>query len=172
MNESHPTTWQFDLDERTTRMSLVATNPNQPPVWATPANIREMVSTFARSEAVPDEVTSILDVSGYLLETAVIHYELAAVAVEKGLQALELMIRYKVGLPPKDGMNRLVETLRKRFKPRLELDEFLKDMVRLRNSWVGHPRGVTAYPMVVAVALLGRIHDAVAELASLTEHPA
>jgi hypothetical protein len=150
-------------------MSLVHIGPTQPPIPATPTTIWETLSTFARSQATPRDVTGILDVSNYLMETSVIHYEFAALAVEKSLQALELMIRLKVNPESNDGMSRLVNSLRKKNTIRPELDGFLKDMVHLRNHWVGHPRNAAAYAMVSAVGFLSHIHAAIAELAELPE---
>jgi hypothetical protein len=163
----YPTTWTFDLDERTTRMSLLSTSPSEAPIYATPVSIRQVLATFKQSATTPSDVVDILIVSADLLETSVIHYEFAALAVEKALQALELLIRLRVDQTPTAGMSRLIESLRKRYALRSELDEFLRDMLYLRNSWVGHPRGAVAYPMVIAVGFLRHIYAAIAEIADL-----
>ncbi len=166
-NSPYPTTWLFGLDERTTHMSLVHTTPAQPPIPATPTTIRDALSTFKRSQTTPSDVVGMLDVSNDLMETSVIHYEFAALAVEKGLQALELMLRLKVGPASKAGMTGLINSLQKRSPLKPELDAFLRDMVHLRNNWVGHPRNEAAYAMVSAVGLLSHIHAAITELAEL-----
>lgn len=166
-NSLYPTTWLFGLDERATHMSLVHISPAQPPIPATPRTIRDVLSTFTRSKRTPNDVVGILDVSDYLMETSVIHYEFAALAVEKGLQALELMLRLKVDPASKAGMADLIKALRKRSPLKPALDEFLRDMVHLRNTRVGHPRNATAYAMVSAVGLLSHIHAAITELAEL-----
>lgn len=84
MNSSiYPTTWLFELDERTTHMSPVPTSPDQPPIPATPVSIRKVLTTFASSAQTPKEVSGMLELSGFLLETSVVHYEFAALSVEK-----------------------------------------------------------------------------------------
>ncbi|ARC55488.1 hypothetical protein AS850_00165 [Frondihabitans sp. 762G35] len=102
------------------------------------------------------------------MEASVIHYEFAALAVEKALQALELAMRFKVDQSPTAGMSRLIESLRKGYSLRPELDEFLRDMLRLRNKWVGHPRGAVTYPMVSAVSFLRHIYAGVVEISDLS----
>lgn len=166
-NSPYPTTWLFGLDERTTHMSLVPISPTQPPIPATPTTIQDVLSTFTRSQTTPSDVVGILDVSDYLMETSVIHYEFAALAVEKGLQALELMLRLKVDPASKAGMTGLIDSLQERSPLKPELDEFLRDMVHPRNNWIGHPRNAAAYPMVSAVGYLRLIHAAITELAEL-----
>jgi hypothetical protein len=101
------------------------------------------------------------------METSVIHYEFAALAVEKALQAIELTLRLKVDPSSKAGMTGLIKTLEKREALRPELSEYLRDMVRLRNEWVGHPRNAAAFPLVVVFALLGRAYEAVAEISDM-----
>jgi len=73
--------------------------------------------------------------------------EFAALAVEKALQALERMLRLAVAPSSRAGMAGLIKQLGQRVSLQPELSEFLTDMVRLRNDWVGHPaerRGLPA----------------------------
>ncbi len=164
---SYATTWVFKLDERTTHMSVVATGRNQPPIPATPDSVRYVLSGFSSSPAIPLDVVGMLEVCGYLMETSVVHYEFAALAVEKALQALERMLRLAVAPSSRPGMAGLIKQLGQRVSLRPELSEFLTDMVRLRNDWVGHPQNVGVYPLVIAFGLLRHIHAAIAEVASL-----
>lgn len=166
-NSIYPMTWLFELDERTTHMSPVPTSPDQPPIPATPISIRRVLATFASSAQTPKEVSGMLELSGFLLETSVVHYEFAALSVEKALQALELMLRIKVDPASRAGMSGLIKALQKRTTLRPEVVEFLNDMVRLRNDWVGHPRTAGAYPLVAAAGFLRRIHSVIAELADI-----
>ncbi|WP_123955538.1 hypothetical protein [Frondihabitans sp. 762G35] len=108
--------------------------------------------------------------SADLMEVSVIHYEFAALAVDKALQALELTIRLKVDQSAKAGMSRLIGTLRKDYALRPELDELLRDVLHLRNSWVGHPRGAVTYSMVSAVGFLSHICAAIAEISDFDRH--
>ncbi|MFE4834432.1 hypothetical protein ACFRAU_07100 [Arthrobacter sp. NPDC056691] len=108
-----------------------------------------------------------LKLSGFLLETSVVHYEFAALSLEKALQALELMLRIKVDPASRAGMSGLIKATQERSPFRPELLEFLNDMVRLRNDWVGHPRNAAVYPLVTAAAFLSRIHSSVAEVAEM-----
>lgn len=163
----YPTTWTFDLDWRTTHMSVVSTGPRQPPIPATPDSLRSVLSGFSSSSAIPPDVAGMLAVCGYLMEASAVHYEFAAVAVEKALQALELMLRLKVDPSSRAGMAGLIKQLGQRTTLRPGLSDFLTDMVRLRNDWVGHPRNATAYPLVSAFGFLRHTYAAITELASL-----
>ncbi|TIH30791.1 hypothetical protein [Subtercola vilae] len=60
--DAYPTTWLFNLDERSVRMSLLPTAPGEPAIMATPASIRTMLFGFARSPATPNDVGSLLEV--------------------------------------------------------------------------------------------------------------
>lgn len=70
------------------------------------------------------------------------------------------MLRIKVDPASRAGMSGLIKALQKRTTLRREVVEFLNDMVRLRNDWVGHPRTAAAYPLVAATGFLSRIHSA------------
>ncbi len=143
---------------------LVQINRRYP---ATPDSVRHVLSGFLSSLAIPVDVLGMLDVCGYLMETSVVHYEFAALAVEKALQALERMLRLAVAPSSGAGMAGLIKQLRQRTVLRPELSEFLTDMVRLRNDWVGHPKNAGVHPLVTAFGLLQHIHAAIAEVASL-----
>lgn len=123
-NCQYPTTWLFELDERTTHMSVVPTGPEQRPVLATPATIRQLLSTFASSAQTPAEVSGMLELSGFLLEMSVVHYEFAALSVEKALQALELMLRHKADPASGAGMSGLIRALQSKTTLRPMLVEF------------------------------------------------
>ena len=77
-------------------MSLTSTAGGAGPTLATPETIDEVVASFARTGATPPDVVALLDLAHKLLRTSVVHYEFAALAVEKSLQALERALRLRL----------------------------------------------------------------------------
>src|SRR3546814_8631352 len=59
------------------------------------SDLDEVISGFARTAATPPDVASLLSLAHKLLRTSVIHYEFAALAAEKSLQALERAVRLR-----------------------------------------------------------------------------
>src|SRR5689334_11579912 len=95
---SYPTSWTFELDQRSTHMSLVSAEDLADLIFATPETVDQVVATFPRTEATPADVAGLLDLAHKLLRTSVVHYELAPVAVEKSLQALERAARIRLDI--------------------------------------------------------------------------
>lgn len=162
----YPTTWVFHLDERTTHMSLVTTGPGWPPVMATPSTIRDQLASLPDVAGADAGVVGLLRVSDALMETSVIHYEFAAIAVEKAMQALELALRTMTA-PPSDArllvlIRRLVDEGRVTEERGRELDQLRK----LRNRLVGHPQREAALPLVTVMGYLSFIRAAIVDLIS------
>lgn len=89
----HPTAWTFELDRRSTHSSIVATGDESVPVFMTPETVSAHSQTFPRTTSTPADVAALLRLSVDLLEASVIHYEFAALAMEKSLQAVEAALR-------------------------------------------------------------------------------
>lgn len=138
---TYPETWTFALDQRSTHMSLTTTTETEGPVLATPDAVDAVVAGFAHTEATPPEVRSLLDVSCMLLRMCVVHYEFAAIAVEKSLQALERALRIHLAAGDKIPFAALV----KRLPARGEISEADVELIdagrELRNRLFAHPAG-------------------------------
>jgi hypothetical protein len=161
---AYPTTWEFELDARTTHMSLTETGPGRPPVMATPVTIATQLAQFPRAEQSDPGVEGLLRVCAELMETSVIHYEFAAVAIEKALQALELMLRIKVDRSSMAGMASLIRQLENRGAVDESRAAELRQFVRMRNRVVGHPQQEGAMPLVIVIGYLSFIYTAIADL--------
>lgn len=159
----YPTSWTFDLDERTTHMSLVAAEDFAGLVFATPASVDEVVSGFARTAATPPEVTSLLSLAHKLLRTSVIHYEFAALAAANSLQALERAVRLRLGVEGRPPFRQLVEILGEQVALSDEDTEVLDAGRQLRNFFA-HPATAPALPLVVVVGMLATSYRLVAVL--------
>ncbi len=161
---SPPTTWTFELDPLAPRMSLVQTVGPEDVVLATPDTVDQVVATFDHSKATPEEVVGLLEVSRKLLRTSVVHYEFAAIAVEKSIQALELAVRNCLGANEKETFANLI----KRLPSKTTLSASDVDLVdtgrKLRNSLFAHPKTAVAFPLVMAVGLMQTSHRLIALL--------
>lgn len=159
-----PTAWTFDLDSRATHMSVVTTSQDRAPVFATPDAIAQLTGLFPRSSGVPEEVEALLDISRKLLQTAPVHYEFAAIGVEKSLQALELAVRTRLGASHRPTFAKLLESLAEQGL----VSESDLDMINtgreLRNRIFAHPTNAVAVPMVLAMGLAERSHGLIALL--------
>lgn len=143
-------------------MSTAATSETAEPVFATPDSINELVDTLPRSTSTPDEVSALLDVARDLLTTSVIHYEFAAVAAEKSLQAVESAVRYRF-----DSSKAPYAKLIERLAATRELDDATIDIMtsgrELRNQFA-HPRTTAAFPLTMAVDVIATTHYIIAML--------
>lgn len=155
---TYPETWTFALDQRSTHMSLTTTTETEGPVLATPDAVDAVVARFAHTEATPPEVRSLLDVSCMLLRMCVVHYEFAAIAVEKSLQALERALRIHLAAGDKIPFAALV----KRLPARGEISEADVDLIdagrELRNRLFAHPAQAIVLPLVMATGLVASSH--------------
>lgn len=79
-------------------MSLVPAESPGDVVFATPDAVDEIVATFPAADTMPADVAALLDLAHKLLRTSVVHYEFAALAVEKSLQAVERAVRARLGV--------------------------------------------------------------------------
>lgn len=144
-------------------MSLVHINDKTDPIFATPDSIEEIVATFPLASETPQDVIDLLDLSRKLLRTCVIHYEFAAVATEKSLQALELAIRLYL----KAGAGVTLENLIKELGTLgiFSTDELLLFNYgrKLRNE-AAHPTSVTVYPLIMAVTFIRTNHLLISKL--------
>lgn len=164
MTDVRPTTWTFDLDERTTSMSLVSIERNHGPILGTPDTVGELIASFDVSEATPEGVVTLLDMSRKLLAASVIHYEFAAVGVEKSLQAVELAVRIRLDA----GKNATFVQLINRVKVEAGFaDDDVEALITgriLRNRVFAHPTGAVAFPLVMCVDGIRTSHKLVGVL--------
>lgn len=158
-----PETWTFELDRRATHMSLRPHDAPSGVVFATPVTIDEVVSTFSSSAATPAEVVELLELAAKLFRTSVVHYEFAALAVEKSLQALERAIRIRLGVNDRATLKQLIEQL----QSEMELDHEVKDLLhtgrQIRNSFA-HPARAPALPLVLVTKMLDTSYRLIADL--------
>lgn len=159
----YPTTWNFELDDRATHMSLIAAVEPSELMFATPDRVDQVVASFDRTMATPTDVVALLDLAHKLLRTCVVHYEFAALAVEKSLQALELAIRIRLGADRKRSFGKLIDTLQKSGVVSAGDAELLHAGRQLRNSFA-HPMTAAALPLVMTTDLLRTSHRLIASL--------
>lgn len=161
---TNPTSWTFDLDPRAKHMAFVGPSEGQGPIFATPDTADEVVATFDRSKATPEEVAALLDVSQKLLRTSMVHYEFAAVAVEKSIQALELAVRRRLGADEKETFANLVKRLSSTTSLSARDIEQVDAGRKLRNSLFAHPENAVVFPIGMAVGLMQTSHRLIAVL--------
>jgi hypothetical protein len=149
----YPTFWTFELDERTTHMSLVSTSESSGPIFATPDTVDEVMASFGRTSATPADVAGMLDLAHNLLRTSVVHYEFAALAVEKSFQALERSLRLRLGADDRPTFAKLIGLGIERGLLSSDEAELLDVGRRLRNFFA-HPSTAPALPLVTATGLL------------------
>lgn len=149
----YPTSWTFELDQRSTHMSLVSADDFAGLVFATPDTVDEVVATFLRSEATPEDVAGLLDVAHNLLRTSLVHYEFAALAVEKSLQALERAARLRLRIDDRVPFKQLVDRLEKEVALSAE-DQDLLDTGRQLRNFFAHPATAPAMPLAVVTGML------------------
>lgn len=163
-NEPYPMTWTFELDRRSTHMSLTPASETKGPLMATPDAADAVVAGFIHTAETPAEVRSLLDVSCKLLRTCVVHYEFAAIAVEKSLQALERALRIHLGVGDKIPFAALIKRL-PAGSGISEADRQLIDTGRkLRNRLFAHPTQAVVMPLVMATGLVRTSHRLIALL--------
>ncbi len=159
----YPTKWTFVLDERTTHMSLTSTADDAGPTLATPDTVDQAVASFARSAATPPDVVALLDLAHKLLRTSVVHYEFAALAVEKSLQALERALRLRLAASDRVRFKDLVDRAAKEGLVSSEDLDLFDTGRRLRNFFA-HPATSAALPLVTATGMVKNSHRLVAAL--------
>lgn len=143
-------------------MSIVTTSDTADPTFATPDSIDELLSGLPRTSAAPEEVLALLQLAHRLLAASVIHYEFAAVAAEKALQAVELAVRHRCDLS-KARYEKLVD----RLAATCEFDDETIDLIhtgrKLRNVF-SHPRQAAAFPLIMVVNVITGSHRIVSTL--------
>lgn len=153
----------FALDARTTHMSLTPTAPGSGPTLATPETVDDTVATFARAETAPTDVVALLELSHKLLRTSVVHYEFAALAVEKSLQALERALRLRLDTDDRVGFKVLIDRAAKAGVISVEQRDLVDTGRQLRNMFA-HPTTSPALPLVTVVGMLKNSHLLIAGL--------
>ncbi|MCT1479144.1 MULTISPECIES: hypothetical protein [unclassified Microbacterium] len=159
----HPTTWTFALDARSTHSSIIAADENSSPIFMTPDAVSAHAGTFARTTSTPTDVAALLQLSVALLETSVVHYEFAALALEKCLQAIEAALRHRFSAGKNTTFSELIRRFQRETHPEPEMVEMLTFARELRNM-AAHPTTAPALPIVVTVSSIHRSHDLVAEI--------
>ena len=160
---SYPTSWTFELDDRTVRMSLVSSDDFGGVVFATPDVVDDVVSLFIRTEATPPDVASLLDLAHRLLRTSVVHYEFAALAAEKSLQAVERAMRLRLGIAKRTPFKRLIDLLGQEVALSDEYKQLL-DAGRQMRNFFAHPATAPALPLVVVTGMLATSYRLIAFL--------
>ncbi len=140
----------FKLDALTSRMSIVPTSDEQPPIFATPNSLSAITEGFPSSPRVPADIARLLTVARDLLVTSSIHYEFAAIAVEKSLHAVELAVRTYLNVGSGPAFNKLIDRLVDHPDFSIEDGQRLHDLRRIRNMFA-HPHGAIVFPLVTAV---------------------
>jgi len=164
---TYPTQWSFDLDPVAVRMAFVSPGLGDEPVFATPDAADAVVASFDHSDATPDEVQGLLDVSRKLLRTAIIHYEFAAIAAEKSIQALELAVRTRLGADNKPLFAQLIKRLAAETDLTAEEIDRIDTGRRLRNDLFAHPSRAVAFPLGMATGLMQTSFSLISRLFSL-----
>lgn len=159
----YPNSWMFELDKRATHMSLVPSDSLTGPIFATPDTVDAVVATFPRTRATPSDVASLLDLAHKLLRTSVIHYEFAAVAVEKSLQALERAARIRLGVDGRVRFKQLIDRLAVEVALSEEGQDLLDAGRQIRNLFA-HPVTAPALPLVTVTGMLQTSYRLIAAL--------
>jgi hypothetical protein len=159
----HPTAWTFELDRRSTHSSIVATGDESVPIFMTPETVSAHSQTFPRTTSTPADVAALLRLSVDLLEASVIHYEFAALAMEKSLQAVEAALRRRFAAGKNTTFSELIARFQRETDPGPDVVEMLTFARELRNM-VAHPTTAPALPIVITVSSIRRSHDLVAEI--------
>ncbi|PJJ55513.1 hypothetical protein [Compostimonas suwonensis] len=159
----HPTAWTFALDKRSTHSSIVVTGNESGPIFMTPETVSVHAQTFPRTTSTPANVAALLQLSVDLLETSVIHYEFAALAMEKSLQAVEAALRHRFTAGKNTTYSQLIARFQRETDPESDVVETLTFARELRNM-AAHPVTAPAFPIVVTVSSVRRSHDLVAEI--------
>jgi hypothetical protein len=160
---NYPTEWEFALDARTTHMSLTPTAPGRGPVLATPETVDDVVQSFVRVDGTPSDVNGLLELSHKLLRTSVIHYEFAALAVEKSLQALERALRLRFDVSDRVAFKDLISRAG-RAGLVSAADQDVMDTARQLRNMFAHPATSPALPLVMVVGMLENSHRLIAGL--------
>jgi hypothetical protein len=160
------TRWTYDLDPRTIRSSVIYTSELERPVYATPASLSEVLVSFPRSEAAPDGVAALLTVAGHLLTCSPVHYEFAAIAVEKSFQAVETALRHR--LRKNIRFQKLIGLYLNEIGGGTEMKEQLRLIRDLRND-AAHPRAPGAWPIITTINMVRVAHEIIASMFSLGE---
>jgi len=153
--------WTYDLDPRTVRSSVIYTSELERPLYATPATLREVVASFPRPDAAPDGVAALLRVAGHLLTCSPVHYEFAAIAVEKSFQAVETALRHR--LSKKGSFKELIDLYLNETGGGTELKEQLRLIRDLRND-AAHPQAPGAWPIITTINMLRVAHEIIASM--------
>jgi hypothetical protein len=150
---TYPTFWTFELDERTTHMSLVSTSESSGPIFATPDTVDEVIACLVRTRATPADVAGLLDLAHKLMRTSVVHYEFAGLAAEKSLQALERALRLRLSAGDKPTFKKLIDLAVAQSLLSRGDAELMNDGRGLRN-FLAHPSTAPALPLVTATGIL------------------
>jgi hypothetical protein len=144
-------------------MSLTSTGDGAGPTLATPETVDQTVASFPRTQATPPDVVALLDLAHKLLRTSVVHYEFAAVAVEKSLQALERALRLRLDVSDRVRFKDLIDRAAKGgFTSSEDLD--LMDAGRELRNFFAHPATSAALPMVMVTGMVKNSHRLIAVL--------
>jgi hypothetical protein len=159
----YPTNWIFALDERATHMSLISTADDASPTFATPKTVDQVVASFLCTRATPPDVVALLDLAHKLLRTSVVHYEFAALAAEKSLQALERALRLRLDASGRVRFKKLIDRAAKEGLVSGE-DLDLMDTGRELRNFLAHPATSAAIPLILVTGMVKNSHRLIAVL--------
>lgn len=160
---AYPTTWTFPADAVTTRMALKDAGRFQDLIFTTPDTVDTLVAEFPRTQATPPDVASLLALAHKLLRTSIVHYEFAALAAEKSLQALERAVRIKLNAKKKSTFEHLINQLGADGIITEEQVDLLHGGRQLRNFFA-HPATAPAFPVVMVTGILVTSYRIIASL--------
>ena len=121
------------------------------------------VGSFPRTGATPADVVALLGLAHKLLRTSVVHYEFAALAVEKSLQALERALRLRLDVSDRVRFKDLIDRAAKEgFVTGEDLD--LMDTGRQLRNFFAHPATSAALPLVTVTGMVKNSYRLIAVL--------
>jgi hypothetical protein len=136
-------------------------------VGLTRENLAAVTASFVRTSATPDGVASLLGEARRLLVGASHAYDNFAVAPLKALQAADLALKLRVGLPSTDKrtLGKVLEYERQSCPvlSSVRREWYTKFALRFRNK-LSHPDESIAFSPGMSVPIVESVHEAVAEL--------
>lgn len=133
----------------------------------TPENLASVTVEWPRTAATPDGVASLLAESRRLFVGAAHSYDNFAAAALKALQAADLALKLRVGLPPGDTrtMGKVIEYERVERKVLSDYRRgwYAEFALHFRNE-LSHPRGTVAFSPGMSAPMVRSVHEAISEL--------
>jgi hypothetical protein len=136
-------------------------------VGLTRENLAAVTASFVRTSATPDGVASLLGEARRLLVGASHAYDNFAVAPLKALQAADLALKLRVGLPSNDKrtLGKVLEYERQSCPvlSSVRREWYTEFALHFRNK-LSHPDQSIAFSPGMSVPMVESVHEAVAEL--------